>query len=157
MSNVNTVAVSGNLTRDPEYKKINDDFAVAKLGIAVNRRVKDASSDDGYGEKVSFFDVEVLGSGFAALVGRKMKKGDSATVTGRLEQQTWETTEGDKRSKVVIIATEIDSEAFFRSRDEDNSLDAPAETAPAAAPAAAATPAEAQVAAAVAADDDIPF
>ena len=148
MANINSVTVSGNLTRDPEYKQVSEGFGVAKLGIAVNRQRKDKDGD-GYIDEVSFFDIEVLGEGYAKLVSRKLKKGDSATVQGRLEQQRWEK-DGEARSKVVIIASQIDSEGFFRSKDEDNDLDATPEQPelPAATPAAEA-PAPA--------DDDIPF
>ncbi len=34
-------------------------------------------------------------------------KGSRAIVTGRLEQRSWETDQGDKRSKVEIIADEV--------------------------------------------------
>lgn len=155
MNGLNSVTVSGNLTRDPEYKQINDDFGVAKFGVAVNRSKK---TGDEYEDVVSFFDVEVLGQGFAKLVDRKVRQGDLVSIVGRLEQQRWETPEGDKRSKVVIIAQEVSGECFFKKDDDVKAKtegDAPAATA--ATPAAEPTPVEAQVAAAVATDDDIPF
>ena len=119
MSNVNSVVVSGNLTRDAEVKWLAEDggSAIVNLGIAVNRSRK---TDDGYEDEVSFFDIDVYG-GFACLVGRKLRKGDAATIQGRLEQQTWET-EGGKRSAVRIVAQTIDSEGFFRAKDEDAQL-----------------------------------
>lgn len=152
MSNINTVAVSGNLTRDPELRTFGDDGKVANLGIAVNRQRKDASGD--YVDEVSFFDVTVWGN-FAGLTARKLRKGDSATILGRLEQQTWEK-DGEKKSKVVIIASTIDSEGFFRSKDEDRSEDEAqgAGYEPANTPSGEATE---STAAKPAADDDIPF
>jgi single-strand DNA-binding protein len=152
MANVNSTTVSGNLTRDPEVRWLADDgkSAIVNVGIAVNRRRFDKATED-YVEEVSFFDIEVFG-GFAILAAKKLKKGDSTTVQGRLQQQTWG--EGDeKKSKVVIVADQIDSEGFFRAQTEDavvaltdrNQAAAPAATATEAAPAAAA------------ADDDIPF
>ncbi len=151
MSNVNTVAVSGNITRDPELKTFGEDGKVANLGIAVNRQRKDASGD--YVDEVSFFDVTVWGN-FAGLCARKLRKGDAATVLGRLEQQTWEQ-DGAKRSKVVIIASTIDSQGFFRDKSEDrDEADAQAEGY-----VPENTPGEATAAEATApkADDDIPF
>lgn len=146
-SNVNAVTVSGNLTRDPEVKTFGDDGQLCKFGVAVNRSVK---RDGEYTEEVSFFDVTVFG-GFAGLCARKLKKGDSATIQGELRQDRWETPEGN-RSQVYIVSNQIDSEAFFRSKDEDNVVvaDAPATaaalaTAPETAPAASAQ------------TDDIPF
>lgn len=153
MANVNTATVSGNLTRDPECRWLSEDGSkgIVNFGIAVNRRRKDESGE--YVEETSFFDIEVFGA-FAVLVAKKMKKADAATIQGRLEQQTWG--EGDgKRSKVVIVADQIDSEAFFRSKDEDNAVVVGTPGAGQTTEAATA-PAEAPVAAAPA-SDDIPF
>lgn len=152
MSNINTVAVSGNLTRDPELKTFGDDGKVANLGIAVNRQRKDAGGD--YVDEVSFFDVTVWGN-FAGLVCRKLRKGDSCTIMGRLEQQTWEK-DGEKKSKVVIIASTIDSDGFFRSKDEDRSEGESQSDnfVPANTPSGEATESAAST---TAADDDIPF
>lgn len=144
MSNINTVAASGNLTADPEIKMTGSDgdFAIVNLRMANNRSKK--QQDGSYEDEVSYFDVTVFGK-FAELVDRKARKGDPITVQGRLEQQRWETSDGDKRSKVVIIAQTIDSPAFFR-KDED--VKAKEDGSSTAAPDAAA-PAPA--------DDDIPF
>jgi single-strand DNA-binding protein len=141
MANVNSVVVSGNLTRDPE--NFGKATPVVKLGIATNRSFKPKDADE-YTEEVSFFDITVFGN-FGGLVMRKLKKGDSITVSGRIKQETWQTDDGDNRSKVVIIAEQIDSEGFFRSKDEDNPVES---QAPSASPAAPAQPS---------ADDDIPF
>lgn len=116
MSNINTVAVSGNLTRDPEVRWLADDGAsgIVNLGIAVNRSRKQG---DEWVDEVSFFDIDVFGS-YALTVARKLRKGDSATIQGRLEQESFEK-DGAKRSVVKIIGERIDSEGFFRPKDED--------------------------------------
>lgn len=151
MSNVNSATVSGNLTRDPETRWTSDDgkSAIVNFGIAVNRRRYDKTAEE-YVDEVSFFDIEVFG-GFAVLVQKKLRKADAATVQGRLEQNSWETDDGRKHSKVVIVAEQIDSEGFFRSKDEDGvgSGDTPAATE---------TPAETPVAVAAGVSAaDIPF
>ena len=158
MAHVNTVAVSGNLTRDPEVRwhGTSDDgkeTAIVSLGIANNRRRYDRASGE-YVESVSFFDVEVFG-GFAVVVAKKMKKADAATITGRIDQQTWESSDG-KRSKVVIVAEQIDSEAFFRSKDEDSAV-VVTEQGGATTEAASSPASQPKPAAATPASDDIPF
>jgi len=135
LSNINTVTISGNLTRDPELRHTKSDTAVCNISVAVNRSVK---RDDEWVEEPSFFDVTVFG-GRGEQCAAKCAKGSFVTVSGRLEQQRWETEEGDKRQKVVIIAQQIEGADFFKKRDES----------------AASTPAESGTAAA--ADDDIPF
>lgn len=154
MSNVNTVVVSGNLTRDPELRWTSEDgsSSIVNLGIATNRSRKSEGGE--YVDEVSFFDVDVFG-GFANLVGKKLKKGDSATVSGRLEQQKF-TVDGVEKSKVVIIGQQIDSEGFFRSAAENNTLVVGQKAATEAAPAAAAAETAAPTTAAPT-DDDIPF
>ena len=155
MSNINTVALSGNLTRDMEYVSISDTFGKAKSAVAVNRSRKNGEGE--YVDEVSYFDVEILGQGFGQLCTRKLKKGDSVTIQGRLEQQRWKNDADENRSKVVVIVDgfdggKIDSEGFFRSKDEDNDVEA----TPAAAAATEAAPSTGSAAAA-ADDDDIPF
>lgn len=145
MGNVNKVVVSGNLTRDPELRTFGEDGKVANLGIAVNRQRFDKTTNE-YVNEVSFFDVTVWGN-FGALAARKLKKGDSCTIAGRLEQQNWEK-DGEKKSKVVIIAEDVDSEGFFRPQSEDNAVESGAT------PATAAPGADAEAAGT---DDDIPF
>ena len=39
--------------------------------------------------------------------GRVLAKGSRIIVTGRLEQRSWEDQDGDKRSKVEVVADEI--------------------------------------------------
>lgn len=114
MSNINTVAISGNLTRDPVSKTLPSGTTVAELGIAVNRSRK--GEDGEWTDEVSYFDVSVFGN-FADLCDRKLRKADGVAIQGRLEQQRWEK-DGEKRSKVVVIAEKIDSPSFFL-RDEE--------------------------------------
>ena len=40
-------------------------------------------------------------------VGESLSKGTRVIVTGRLEQRSWETQDGDKRSVVEVVADEI--------------------------------------------------
>lgn len=146
-SNVNSVTISGNVTRDPEHKTFGTDGQLCKFGVAVNRTI---GKGDERTEEVSFIDVTVFG-GFAGLVARKLRKGDAATVQGELRQDRWDTEDGSKRSAVYVVASQIDSDAFFRAKAEDNSLDGATTTSAATeAPQAEATPAATQT-------DDIPF
>ena len=98
-----TVTVVGNLTRDPELRFTTGGRAICNLGIAVSRRYQ---VNNEWQEQTSFFNVTAwgdLGQNVAASCG----KGARVIVTGRIEQRTWETTEGEKRSAVDIIADEI--------------------------------------------------
>jgi single-strand DNA-binding protein len=104
----NSITIVGNVTRDPELRFTPNGQAQARLGVAVNRRWQDRSSGE-WQEKVSFFDV-VCWADMAENAASSLKKGARVIVTGRLEQRSYETKEGDntvKRSVVEIIADEI--------------------------------------------------
>jgi single-strand DNA-binding protein len=101
----NTVTVIGNLTRDPELRFTPSGQAVASFGLAVNRRWQDRSSGE-WNEQTSFFDVKCW-SQMAENVGESLSRGARVVVSGRLEQRSWETEQGDRRSKVEIVADEV--------------------------------------------------
>ena len=101
--NINTVVISGNLTRDPELRSLPNENAVCELGVAVNERMKDGAGN--WTDRANFFDVTVWG-GMGEWVARNLTKGSGVTVEGRLRWESWEK-DGQKRSKVKIIANSI--------------------------------------------------
>ena len=103
MANGNTITIIGNVTRDPELRYLTSGTALAQLGVAVNRRYM---QNNEWQEETSFFDV-VCWRELADNVSESISKGDRIIVTGRLEQRSWETQDGDKRSKVEIVADEV--------------------------------------------------
>ncbi len=105
MSNGNTVTLVGNITRDPELRFTNTGQATATFGLAVNRVWNDRQTNERR-ESTSFFDV-VCWREMAENVSESLQKGARVVVTGRLEQRSWETPDGDRRSKIEIIADEV--------------------------------------------------
>jgi single-strand DNA-binding protein len=105
MSNANSVHVVGNITRDPELRFTPTGQARATFGLAVNRRWQNRQTQE-WEEATSFFDVTCWGD-LGDNVSESLGKGARVVVIGRLEQRSWETPEGDKRSKVEIIADEV--------------------------------------------------
>lgn len=99
------VTVIGNLTRDPELTYTQGGSALCKFGLAVNRRWQNRQTQE-WEEQVSFFNVTAwrdLGENVAESV----SKGARVVVSGRLEQRSWQTDEGEKRSVVEIVADEV--------------------------------------------------
>ena len=105
MSNGNTVTLVGNVTRDPEMRFMPNGQAVANFGIAVNRSWRNRQTNE-WEEATSFFDI-VCYRELAENVSESVQRGARIIVTGRLEQRSWETQEGDKRSKIEVIADEL--------------------------------------------------
>jgi single-strand DNA-binding protein len=105
MSNGNTVTVVGNVTRDPELRFTASGQAKATFGLAVNRRWQNRQTSE-WEEAVSFFNVVAWGA-MGENASESLPKGSRIIVTGRLEQRSWETDNGEKRSVVEIVADEI--------------------------------------------------
>ena len=55
---------------------------------------------------MSFFDITAWAQ-LAENVAETVAKGTRVTITGRLDQRSWETQDGDKRSKVEIVADDV--------------------------------------------------
>ena len=100
----NTVTIVGNATREPELRFTASGQAVATFGVAVNRRWQNRNNE--WEESTSFFDVTCWAQ-LAENVAESIPKGGRVVVTGRLDQRSWETQEGDKRSKVEIVADDV--------------------------------------------------
>ena len=101
----NTITVVGNLTRDPELRFTQTGRARALLGVAVNRRWMNRQTNERE-EQVSFFNV-VCWADLAENVSESLSKGNRVVISGRLEQRSWETQDGEQRSVVEIVADEI--------------------------------------------------
>jgi single-strand DNA-binding protein len=99
----NTVTLVGNVTRDPELRYTSGGRGVASFGLAVNRRYQ---VNGEWQEQTSFFNVVAWGT-LGENAAASLNKGTRVVVYGRLEQRSWETQEGDKRSVVEVIADEL--------------------------------------------------
>ena len=103
---INTVVISGNLTRDPEVRAIGQTGTqVTELGVAVNERIKNQQTGE-WEDRPNYFDVTVW-SGMGEWAARNLRKGVGVVIEGRLRYEAWETPEGQKRSKVKIVANSI--------------------------------------------------
>jgi single-strand DNA-binding protein len=110
-SNINTVVITGNLTRDPELRSLPSGTSVCELRVAVNSRRKDESGN--WVDKPNYFDVTVWGAQ-GENCATYLAKGRPVAVEGRLDWREWETKEGQKRQAVQIVANSVQ---FLGSRD----------------------------------------
>jgi single-strand DNA-binding protein len=90
----NSITVIGNITRDPELRFTNSGRPQVSFGLAVNRRYQQN------GEWVAWAQL-------AENVSESLSKGARVIVNGRLEQRSWETQDGEKRSVIEIVADEV--------------------------------------------------
>lgn len=145
---INTVSISGNVTRDVELKTLPSGTTVANFGVAVTENRRDQNADSGWREETHFIDC-VAFNGQAKTIA-KFAKGKLVTVSGRLQQRSWEQQDGTKRSKVEVLAEQIVGDSMYLRSDGST-------------PAAQTAPPAANVSASAASngadgvDDDIPF
>jgi single-strand DNA-binding protein len=104
VSDVNVSMMIGRVVRDAETKIVPSGVTLASFSIAVSYR---HGHGDQMVEETSFFDIELWGRGAEALA-QYIKKGKQLAVVGRNKQQRWETPEGEKRSRVVVVANTIE-------------------------------------------------
>jgi single-strand DNA-binding protein len=110
-SNINSVVITGNLTRDPELRQTPSGTSVCGMRVAVNSRRKDSSGD--WVDKPNYFDVTVWGAQ-GENCANYLFKGRPVAIQGRLDWREWEAKDGGKRQSVEIIA---DTVQFLGSRD----------------------------------------
>ena len=111
-TNINTVVITGNLTRDPELRSTPGGTAVCKLRVAVNSSRKDGQTGE-WIDKPNYFDVTVWGAQ-GENCANYLSKGRPVAVSGRLDWREWEAQDGSKRQAVEIIANSVQ---FLGSRD----------------------------------------
>jgi len=99
----NSVTLVGNITRDPELRFTASGQGVASFGLAVNRRYREGNE---WKEETSFLDV-VCWRELGENVCESLSRGARVIVVGRLEQRSWETADGDKRSKIEVVADSV--------------------------------------------------
>lgn len=115
MASFNKVILLGNLTRDPETRVTASGVTICKLGLATSRVY--VTKDGERREDTTFVDIDAFGKQ-AEVITKYMRKGRPLMVEGRLKLDQWESSEGQKRSKLGVI---LENFQFVGGRDEDDS------------------------------------
>ena len=151
MASFNKVILAGNLTRDPELRYTPKGTAVARLGLACNRKWKSETGE--MKEEVTFVDVDAFGK-TAETIGQYLKKGRPILIEGRLRYDTWEDKQsGQKKSKLSVVLENFQFLDSGAGRGE-GAAEAPRPRATAGAAPAAAEPADSD---GPPESDDVPF
>lgn len=104
MANLNRVLLIGNLTRNPELRYTPNGHPVAEFGLAINRFWK--GQDGSKQEETTFVDITAWGR-TAELANQYLTKGRRVFIEGRLKYDQWTTAEGQKRSKLSVVADNL--------------------------------------------------
>lgn len=105
MQNVNIVAITGNLTHDPELSHTGGGTAVARLRVAVNGRRKDSQTGE-WADKPNYFNITVWGNQGVAC-SEHLEKGRPVAIQGRLDWRSYEVEGGGSREAVQIVADTV--------------------------------------------------
>lgn len=103
---VNSVCISGNVTRAPELRATAGGTQVLRLGVAVNDRARNRQTGE-WEDRPNFVDVVVFGARAEALQ-RILAKGMKVAVSGRLSYSQWQAADGSPRSRLEVVAEEVD-------------------------------------------------
>ena len=110
---MNSINLTGRLTRDPEARSTRDDATVAEFRLAVQRRRGRGGEDRG----AVYIDVVAFGA-LAGSIIEYLAKGRQVAVSGRLEHDQWEAEDGSRRQRHKVIADEV--EFLGRRRQDDD-------------------------------------
>ena len=109
---INRVNISGNLTRDPELRSTAGGTQILSFGVAVNDRRRNQQTGE-WDDVPTFVDCVVFGQRAEAL-SRFLSKGSKVAIEGKLRFSSWETKEGQRRSKLEVVVDEVE----FLSRNQ---------------------------------------
>ena len=107
---LNSVNLTGRLTRDPELRKTQSDIAITNITLAVNRTFSDAN-----GERQADFINCVLFRKTAEIAQQYLRKGNLVGVTGRLQSRSYENKDGQR---VFVTEVVVENLAFLESKQQ---------------------------------------
>jgi len=99
---MNQVALVARIAQAPALRTTNGGTHVATLRVAVQRPRK-----DGEDQGADYIDVVTFGRQAETCV-EYLTKGRRVAITGRLSHSEWTTDDGERRSKLEVIATTVD-------------------------------------------------
>lgn len=149
---VNKAIIVGNVGQDPEVRYMPSGSAVAEVSVATSEQWKDKQSGEKQ-ERTEWHRVTFFGR-LAEVVGEYVRKGSQIYIEGSIRTEKWQDKQGQDRYTTKIIANEMQMLGGRTGGSTGFQQDAPSQQAPArSAPSAAPAPAGASADF----DDDIPF
>lgn len=120
MANFNRVMLMGRLTRDPDLRYTSSGTAVADFNMAINRKF---TTNDGEARRETCFVDVTVWRRLAEVASSSLQRGSPVFVEGRLHLDTWKGPGGEKRSKLRVVAENVQ----FLDGKEDDDGEAPEE------------------------------
>ena len=111
---VNSVAISGRIGGEPELRRTQSGTAVLSFSVAVNERRKNQQTGE-WEDRANWVDVSMFGNRAESL-SNYLCKGTMVQLQGLLRQSKWQAKDGTSRSRLDVIAEELE---FMTPRDGD--------------------------------------
>jgi len=102
---INSVNISGNLTRDSELRATQGGTSILSFGVAVNDRRRNAQGE--WEDRPNYIDCVMFGARAQAMQ-KFLLKGTKVAIEGKLRYSSWESKDGSRRSKVEVVVDEIE-------------------------------------------------
>jgi single-strand DNA-binding protein len=102
---LNNVLLIGRLVADPELRYTQKGAPVCDFRIACSRRYKNRETGE-WQEETLFINI-VAWRRQAETANDYLKKGSAVLIEGSLRSRQWETSQGEKRSAIEIVARRI--------------------------------------------------
>lgn len=116
---LNKVLLLGNLGRDPEVRYTASGKAVTTFTLATSQRWRDQDGNDQ--ERTEWHRVVAWGR-LGEIAGEYLSKGKQVFIEGRIQTREWEDQEGNRRTTVEIIASDMimmGGSGYSQPRDVD--------------------------------------
>ena len=116
MSDINKIIIIGRLTKDPELKYTQSGTSIASFSIANNKTwMQDGAKKD----QTSFFNCTSWGKQ-GETIAKYFKKGSRIALEGRLQQRSWDGSDGKKHYAVDIV---VENFNFLDSKKSEGGQD----------------------------------
>jgi len=114
LNDLNQTSLEGNITKDPESRSTPNGTLISTFSIATNRYFK--NGDEATERETSFFEIEAWGK-LAENCITLAHKGRGCRIFGRLKQERWIGPDGKPRSKIILVAKEIEYKPDRHGKD----------------------------------------
>lgn len=113
---VNSVNITGNLTRGPELRTTSGGTSVLNIGVAVNDRRRNQQTGN-WEDCPNYVDCTIFGKRAESLADI-LQKGMKVAISGKLHWSSWTAKDGSKRSRLDVIANDVDIMQRAQSRPQ---------------------------------------
>ena len=114
---INSVNITGNLTRDIELRQTQSGYSIGAISVAVNDRRKNPQTEE-WEDKPNFVECTLFGKRAEGLA-PYLKKGQKVGINGKLDWQQWETQDGSKRSTLKVIVNDLELLGGARQQSQE--------------------------------------